>query len=91
LALASGRSEANISQIRNGAVSPSIADFQDLIRVCDHLKPGFSDDFYTSLSSNGLSPEKLVQQLDSSQLAALMFAIGQRIQTYGPQQLLEVS
>jgi transcriptional regulator with XRE-family HTH domain len=53
LAEASGRSEANISQIRNAVVSPSIADFQKLIEICDGLKPGFAEDYYASLSPLG--------------------------------------
>ena len=53
LAAASGRSEANISQIRNRIVSPSIADFQKLIEICDGLRPGFADDYYASLSPLG--------------------------------------
>jgi len=54
LASVSGRSEANISQIRNGVVSPSIADFQKLIEICDGLRPGFADDYYASLSPMGV-------------------------------------
>ncbi|AGF53537.1 unknown protein (plasmid) [Synechocystis sp. PCC 6803] len=83
LAVASGRSETNISQIRNGVVSPSISDFQELIRICDDLKPGFASDYYSSLSPVAFSPEQFITHLDSSQLASLMSAIGQRIKDYG--------
>ena len=83
LAEASGRSQTNISQIRKGVVSPSIADFQGLIQICDGLKPGFAADYYAALSPDAFSPEQLIRRLDSSQLASLMYAVGHRIQDYG--------
>jgi DNA-binding Xre family transcriptional regulator len=91
LAHTSGRSEKNISEIRKGKVSPSINDFQELIKICDQLKPGFEADYYSSLSPDSFSPEQLVRRLDSSQVAALMYAIGQRIQDYGREQFLKAS
>jgi hypothetical protein len=83
LAAASGRSTTGISQIRKGVVSPSIADFQELIQICDGLKPGFAADYYAALSPDAFSPEQLIRRLDSSQLASLMYAVGHRIQDYG--------
>jgi len=83
LAEASGRSQTNISQIRKAVVSPSIADFQELIQICDGLKPGFADDYYAALSPNTFSPEQLVRRLDSSQLASLMHALAEKIRDLG--------
>jgi transcriptional regulator with XRE-family HTH domain len=83
LAEASGRSQTNISQIRKGVVSPSIADFQELIKICDGLRPGFAADYYAALSPDTFSPEQLVKRLDSSQLASLMHALGERIRDFG--------
>jgi transcriptional regulator with XRE-family HTH domain len=90
LAAASGRSVSNISEIRNGVVAPSITDFQELVRICDRLKPGFAADYYASLSPIDFSPEQLIRRLDTSQLASLMYAVGQRIQDYGQSQRKEV-
>lgn len=82
LAAASGRSTTGISQIRKGVVSPSIADFQQLIQICDGLRPGFAADYYAALSPDTFSPEQLVKRLDSSQLASLMHALGERIRDF---------
>ncbi|AIE76192.1 hypothetical protein D082_50300 (plasmid) [Synechocystis sp. PCC 6714] len=90
LAAEAGRTPQNISEVLNRKVSPSIDSLNELIDAADRLSPGFADDFYASLSFGALSPELLVRNLDSSQLAALMFAIGQRIQTHSPQRYLEV-
>ena len=85
LAASSNRTERNISQIRNGHVAPSITDFEDLIRICDELKPGFAKDYYNSLfptDKSSFSAENL-KNLDSSELASLMHALGERIRDFG--------
>jgi len=85
LAASSHRTERNISQIRNGHVAPSITDFEDLIKICDELKPGFAKDYYNSLfpmDKSSFSPENL-KNLDSSELASLMQALSERIRDFG--------
>ena len=83
LAEVSGRSLTNISEIRNGKTNPTIKDFALLIDYCEKLAPGFTREFNRRLAgaSRGFefSPEELVSYLDSSQMAALMFALAGRI------------
>lgn len=83
LAEVSGRSLTNISEIRNGKTNPTIKDFALLIDCCENLAPGFTKEFNRRLAgaSRGFefSPEEFVSCLDSSQMAALMFAVASRI------------
>lgn len=80
LAKASGRTVQNISETRNGKTTPSVRDFVDLIETCDHLQPGFSADFYTSLSGKQFDLQQLVNSLDSVELGMLLVLAGQRVQ-----------
>ncbi|PZV23224.1 MAG: XRE family transcriptional regulator [Snowella sp.] len=87
LAEASGRNPKTISEILNRKASPSIESFNHLIECCDQLSPGFADEYYLALVGPiDFSPEQLIRRLDTSQLASLMYAIGQRIQDYGQSQ-----
>lgn len=81
LAEVSGRSLNNISEIRNGKAHPTTKDFAVLIEDCEKLAPGFTKEFNRRLASKSFefSPEELVDCLDSSQIAALMFALAARI------------
>lgn len=80
LAEISGRSVANISKIRNSKSFPSVEDFAKLIEYGEQLHPGFAAEFAQRLTNSSFfSPETLINSLDSSQLAVLIFAIGQRV------------
>jgi DNA-binding Xre family transcriptional regulator len=81
LAEISGRSLANISEIRNGKAHPTTKDFADLIDCCEKLAPGFTKEFNRRLAGKSFefSPEELIDCLDSAQIAALMFAVAGRI------------
>lgn len=91
LAKATGRSQSNISQIRSGAVSPSVADFAELIEVCDRLKPGFKNDYYASLSGQRLDLNQLVGSLSSAELSVLLVCVSQRIQSHQMQPMVMAS
>jgi hypothetical protein len=81
LAEVSGRSLVNISSIRNGKTYPTTKDFAALISDCEKLAPGFTKEFNRRLASKSFefSPEELVDCLDASQIAALMFALASRL------------
>ena len=80
LAELAGCSRNNISEIRNGKVNPSIDKFWSLIEDCERLAPGFKREFGKRVAgmnmNKAFSPEELLNTLDSSQIAALTFALG---------------
>ena len=83
LAEEAGCSRNNISEIRNGKVNPPIDRFWRLIEYCERLAPGFKREFGTRVAgmkiNKDFSPEELLNALDSSQIAALTFALGRWI------------
>ena len=90
LAQEAGRTPQNISEVLNKKVSPSIDSLNELIDAAERLCPGFADEFYLALVGPiDFSPEQLIRRLDTSQLASLMYAVGQRIQDYGQSQRKE--
>ncbi len=80
---ASGKSQAWVSNLRNGKGNPSIHDFLDVVMLCEQLRPGFFEVFARKLIGESrrltVSPEELVNSLDSSELGALMHAVGNRM------------
>lgn len=80
---ASGKNAASISNLRNGKGNPSIHDFLELVILCEQLRPGFFEVFARKLIGESrrltVSPEELVNSLDSSELGALMHAVGNRM------------
>lgn len=80
---ASGKSQAWVSNLRNGKGNPSIHDFIDVVMLCEELRPGFFEVFARKLIGESrrltVSPEELVNSLDSSELGALMHAVGNRM------------
>lgn len=83
LAELAGRSRGNISQIRNGKNFPSIGDFCELIGCAEQLSPGFYELFGRLLIGETrrqtLSPEELINSLDSTELGTLLIAVGSRM------------
>lgn len=83
LATLSGRSRVNVSEIRNGKSFPTIGDFCELLSDAEKLSPGFCDLFGRLLVGETrrqtLNPEELINSLDSTELAALFYAAGNRI------------
>lgn len=83
LASKSGRSNNSISRIRNGKDFPSIRDFALLLELAEQERKGFFEEFMARLAGKArkvtLSPEELVDTLDSSELGALMIAAGSRL------------
>jgi transcriptional regulator with XRE-family HTH domain len=84
LAAASGRSVTGISQIRTGHSSPSIADFQKLLDICDELRPGFKADYLNSLSTGKPDLKQLVYSLSSTEFGMLLHIAAQRVQDRVP-------
>jgi transcriptional regulator with XRE-family HTH domain len=79
----SGKSQAWLSNLRNGKGNPGIQDFMELVMLCEQLRPGFFEIFTRKLIGESrrltVSPEELVNSLDSSELGALMHAVGNRM------------
>ena len=79
----SGKSQAWLSNLRNGKGNPGIHDFMELVMLCEQLRPGFFEVFSRKLIGESrrltVSPEELVNSLDSSELGALMHAVGTRM------------
>ncbi|MGK7881113.1 MAG: hypothetical protein AB4060_13565 [Crocosphaera sp.] len=80
---ATGRSQAWMSNLRNGKGNPGIRDFMELVMLCEEMRPGFFEIFARKLIGESrrltVSPEELVNSLDSSELGALMHAVGNRM------------
>ncbi len=80
---ASGKNAAWVSNLRNGKGNPTIHDFMELILLCEEMRPGFFEVFARKLIGESrrltVSPEELVNSLDSSELGALMHAVGNRM------------
>lgn len=89
LAKLAGRSTNNISRIRQGKDFPSIKDFMELIAIAEEVQPGFFEDFARRLIGESrrltVSPEELIEALDSSEFGALMIAAGRRMCESGTQ------
>jgi len=76
LARRAGCSHNNISEIRNGKVSPPISRFWELIEMCEEIAPGFKGEFgrrvsgglsfkaERSINSNVMSQNSFVFQLN---------------------------
>ena len=74
LAEAAGRTEGNISKIRNGKVGITIEEFSKLIEHCEDLAPGFKDEFARRLGTSNLNSESLAlseiaDQIESGRLS----------------------
>lgn len=68
-----GRSLVNISQIRNGKVNLSIADFGEFVETCDEMRPGFKREFakrvyQSDFQKSSLSLGEIASQIDSGRL-----------------------
>lgn len=78
-----GKSQVWLSNLRNGKGNPGIQDFMEVILLCEEMRPGFFDIFTRKLIGESrrltVSPEELVNSLDSSELGALMHAVGNRM------------
>ena len=77
LSAASGRTPANISNIRRGIVSPSLSDFE--VRICDGLRPGFAADYYSSLSGERVELSSVIGSLNSEDLRLALILISNRM------------
>lgn len=76
LARKAGCSQNNISEIRNGKVSPPISRFWELVEMCEEIAPGFKEEFgrrisgglsfkaERSINSNVMSQNSFVFQLN---------------------------
>lgn len=74
LAARMGRSLVNISQIRNGKVNLSIADFGNFVETCDEMYPGFKKEFakrvyQSNFDKADLSLSEIASQIDSGRLS----------------------
>ena len=74
LAARMGRSLVNISQIRNGKVNLSIADFGQFIETCDDMYPGFKKQlakqiYKSDFDKSSLSLSEIASQIDSGRLS----------------------
>lgn len=88
LAEVAGRSRTNISQIRTGKVSPSLADFCDLLLAAESMKSGVLTDFSQRLSlrfgtasievREKLNLEILIDSMSSEELATFMNLLSAR-------------
>ncbi len=80
LAEAFGCSRNHISEIRMGKCNPPISRFWELIETMERLAPGARKYFATLLAGCDLQSvdlEALVQNMDSNQLSAMLFAIAE--------------
>lgn len=84
LSAASGRTPANISNIRRGTVSPSLSDFEELVKICDRLRPGFAADYYSSLSGDGVELSSVIGSLNSEDLRLALILISNRMGQISP-------
>ncbi|MBR8831566.1 MAG: hypothetical protein N5P05_003051 [Chroococcopsis gigantea SAG 12.99] len=83
LAQWTGRTPNNISRIRQGEDSPRLSDFFNILLAIEEHYPGFFEEYCRALIGQArrmtTSPEEFVKALDSSEFAALMIAVGQRM------------
>ena len=80
LAEAAGRTRTNISSIRGAKSFPTLSDFVMLLNCCESLRSGFTECYIRLLLGETrrqtLKPEELISSLDSTELGALLIAVG---------------
>jgi hypothetical protein len=74
LAIASGRSGGYISELRRGVCGIPLAQFGEMLEVCERLAPGFKKEFASRLSNSGINSVKhslseIAFQIDSEHLS----------------------
>lgn len=80
LAERAGRSRQNISDIRNGRVSPNIRDFGELLAIAEELSPGFVERWATELvGASGFFSPAAIATLDRKQLAMMLHLIADQL------------
>ena len=80
LAERAGRSRQNISDIRNGKVSPNIRDFGELLAIAEELSPGFMERWVTELvGASGFFSPDAIASLDRKQLSTMLCLIAEQL------------